>query len=246
LNEKKGKPLIIGHRGAYDVAPENTLKGFIKAIELGADYIEFDVHQTKDRALVLIHNVDILGRMGINTTIKQMNLKELKNLDFGEGEKIPELWELLELAKGRIKLLCEIKAQGIVEEVLNTLGDYKVIDSTIIQSFNIENLLKSREIEPSIELSALVPENDAYIPGWNERRKIIQEVIELGFTKIGSNFKNIDDQFISYCHTHNLKVFVYPLNTTITMKRFIKMNVDGIIVNSISKAKKALKQIYPE
>jgi hypothetical protein len=49
LNEKEKKVLLIAHRGASSVAPANTLKAFSKAIELGADYIEFDIHQTKDR-----------------------------------------------------------------------------------------------------------------------------------------------------------------------------------------------------
>lgn len=90
MNENKSQPLIIGHRGAYDEAPENTLKGFKKAIELGADYIEFDVHQSQDGALVVIHDNDILRRMGYNNSIDQMTLKELQKLDLGEGERAPD------------------------------------------------------------------------------------------------------------------------------------------------------------
>ncbi|TKJ21583.1 MAG: hypothetical protein CEE43_09155 [Promethearchaeota archaeon Loki_b32] len=97
MNESKSQPLIIGHRGAYDEAPENTLKGFKKAIELGADYLEFDVHQSKDGALVVIHDIDILRRMGIDNSIVQLTLRELQELDLGEGERVPELWEVLEL-----------------------------------------------------------------------------------------------------------------------------------------------------
>jgi len=174
MNVNRKQPLIIGHRGAYDVAPENTLKGFKKAIELGADYIEFDVHQTQDGALVIIHNIDILRRMGYNTTIEQMTLKELKKLDFGEGEKIPELWKLIDIAKGKIKLLCEVKTLGISEKVINLLKKKNVLDSTIIQSFNREELLEARKIDPSIELAAIVPRNDEYFPEWEKRKKIVQ------------------------------------------------------------------------
>ena len=241
MNEKKVQTLIIGHRGAYDVAPENTLKGFKKAIELGADYIEFDVHQTKDGALVIIHNIDILRRMGYKSTIKQMTLKELKKLDLGEGERIPELWEIVEMAKGKIKLLCEIKAQGISKEVINLLRRENLVDSTIIQSFDIEELLEARKIEPLIELAPIVPKNEEYIIEWEERKKLIQGVLDLGFTNIVIRYKNVDDLFLSYCQKNNLKVFVYTFNTKKTMKQFITMGVDGIIVNSISKAKKALR-----
>ena len=244
MNVNRKQPLIIGHRGAYDVAPENTLKGFKKAIELGADYIEFDVHQTQDGALVIIHNIDILRRMGYNTTIEQMTLKELKKLDFGEGEKIPELWKLIDIAKGKIKLLCEVKTLGISEKVINLLKKKNVLDSTIIQSFNIEELLEARKIDPSIELAAIVPRNDEYFPEWEKRKKIVQNIIDLKFTNIATQHKNVDDLFISYCHKNGLKVFVYTLNTKKRMKKYINMVVDGIIVNSISKAKEILKHPF--
>lgn len=100
MDEKADHPLIIGHRGSYDEAPENTLKGFKKAIELGADYIEFDVHESKDGALVIIHNIDILRRMGYNSTIEQMTLGEFKQLNLGDDERIPELGDVINIAKG--------------------------------------------------------------------------------------------------------------------------------------------------
>ncbi|MFX1595852.1 MAG: glycerophosphodiester phosphodiesterase [Promethearchaeota archaeon] len=242
MSQKINKTFIIGHRGAYSEAPENTLKGFKKAIELGADFIEFDVHQSQDGALVVIHNVDILRRMGINRSINQMKLEELQKLDLGEGERVPELWEVIKLAKGKIKLLCEIKAKGITEKIINLLRDEEVIDSTIIQSFLIDVLLKVRKIEPQLKLAAIVPFNENYIPEWNKRKQLIQDVIFLNFPIIVTRFKNIDKEFLEYSHEHNLKVFAYTFNTKKTMKRFIEMGVDGIIVNSISKAIKIFAQ----
>ncbi len=236
MNEIERYPLIIGHRGAYDEAPENTLKGFKKAIELGADYIEFDVHESQDGALVVIHNFDIIKRMGINRPIEQMTLKELQKLDIGEGERIPELWEVLNLAKGKIKLLCEIKAKGISEKVIKLLRDEKLINSTIIQSFLIDQLLEVKKIEPYLELAAIVPFDEDYIPEWDKRKKLIQDVIALDFPIIVTRHKNVDKNFIEYSHKHKLKVFAYTINTKKIMKRFIEMGVDGIIVNSISKA----------
>ena len=130
--------------------------------------------------------------------------------------------------------------------MLSLLQEEHLIDSTIIQSFFIEELLEVRKIEPSIELAALVPKNEKYLLEWEKRKMMIQGVIDLGITNIVTRYKNVDDLFISYCHKKNLKVFVYPLNTKLTMKRFITMGVDGIIVNSISKAEKALQQIFSD
>ncbi|MFX1502485.1 MAG: glycerophosphodiester phosphodiesterase [Promethearchaeota archaeon] len=242
MSQKINKPLIIGHRGAYDEAPENSLKGFKKAIELGADCIEFDVHKSYDGALVVIHNVDILRRMGINRPINQMTLKELQKLDLGEGERVPELWEVLKIAKGKIKLLCEIKAKGISEKVINLFRDEKIINSTIIQSFLIDELLEVRNIEPHLELAAIVPIDEDYIPEWDKRKKMVQEVITFNFPIIVTRYKNVDKELIDYSHEHNLKVFAYTINTKRTMMRMTEMGVDAIIVNSISKAKKLFAQ----
>ena len=91
MNEKfKRKPWIIGHRGANSIAPENTLKAFQKAIDLGADCVEFDVHESKDGEVVIMHDPDIFRTTGQkhHGLIKDMTLEELRTLDCGEGEKI--------------------------------------------------------------------------------------------------------------------------------------------------------------
>lgn len=242
MNEKRSHPLIIGHRGAYNEAPENTLKGFKKAIELGADYIEFDVHQSQDGALVVIHDVDILRRMGYNNLIEQMTLKELQKLELGEGQRVPELWEVLRLAKGKVNFLCEIKAKGISEKVITLLRDEDVIDSTIIQSFFYKELLEVRRLESELELALIVPITEEYIPEWDKRKELIENVVKLNFPILVTRHKNIDEVFLHFSHKHNLKVFAYTINTKKTMERMVKMGVDGIIVNTISKAKKILKQ----
>jgi glycerophosphoryl diester phosphodiesterase len=246
MREKKKIPLVIGHRGAYDEAPENTLKGFKKAIDLGADYIEFDVHESKDGALVVIHGVDILRRMGIESTIAQMTLKELKNIKFEEGESIPEFKEVVKLAKGRINFLCEIKARGISEKVVNLLKEAKMLDSTIFQSFHIDYLLSVRKIDPNISLGCIVPITEEFIPEWDKRKELIKNVVALDFPYIVTRYKNVDLEFVKFAHNHNLQVLAYPINTKKTMRRCIDLGVDGLIVNSISKARKVLHQLNLE
>jgi glycerophosphoryl diester phosphodiesterase len=92
-------PLIIGHRGAKGIAPENSLSGFKKAVELGIDGIELDVHLTKDRKLIVIHDMDLQRLAGLKIPIKQLTFKELKEYDISKFfiknqekimEKLPE------------------------------------------------------------------------------------------------------------------------------------------------------------
>ena len=92
-------PLIIGHRGAKGIAPENSLSGFKKAVELGIDGIELDVHLTKDGKLIVIHDMDLQRLAGLKIPIKQLTFKELKEYDISNFftksqekimEKLPE------------------------------------------------------------------------------------------------------------------------------------------------------------
>ena len=76
--------LIIGHRGAKGIAPENSLSGFKKAIELGIDGVELDVHLTKDEELVVIHDMDLKRFSGLKIPIKQLTLEELKKYNISE------------------------------------------------------------------------------------------------------------------------------------------------------------------
>jgi len=92
-------PLIIGHRGAKGIAPENSLYGFKKAVELGIDGVELDVHLTKDGKLIVIHDMDLKRLTGLRIPIKQLTFKELKEYDISKFfiknqekimEKLPE------------------------------------------------------------------------------------------------------------------------------------------------------------
>ena len=92
-------PLIIGHRGVKGIAPENSLSGFKKAVELGIDGIELDVHLTKDGKLAVIHDMDLKRLSGLKIPIKQFTFEELKKYDISELftknqeknlEKLPE------------------------------------------------------------------------------------------------------------------------------------------------------------
>lgn len=92
-------PLVIGHRGAKGIAPENSLSGFKKAVELGIDGVELDVHLTKDGKLVVIHDMDLKRLTRLKIPIRQLTFKELKKYDISEPfhknqekimEKLPE------------------------------------------------------------------------------------------------------------------------------------------------------------
>ena len=241
MSAKKRNLLIIGHRGAYKYPPENSLKSFQKAIELGADYTEFDVQQSKDGEIVIMHDEDTYRTTGCKGLIKNLTLKELKELDCGQGQKIPTLSELINIALGKIGLFCEIKAKGFEKKLVEILTANQLLESTIIDSFYIEELLKIQELEPTLKLGLVVPIDESFVPEWDQRKEMIDSVINKNFYCIITRFKNVDQKFINYSHDNSLKVIVYPVNSKMIMKRFVKMGVDGMIVNDILRAKKELQ-----
>ncbi|MFX1312096.1 MAG: glycerophosphodiester phosphodiesterase, partial [Promethearchaeota archaeon] len=239
--------LIIAHRGASSLAPENTLKAFQKAIDLKADYIEFDVFESIDGELVITHDSDVSRITGHTGFVEKMTLKELRELDFGEGEKIPIFQDVIDLTKNEINLLIELKSKNIGEKIVRILRDIDLIDNTIISSFIFKELIKIKKLEPKLQFASLIPyEGTLYgnqkWQNWYIKRKAIDEASKNKFTFIHPFFFLVDDQFIEYAHQKNLKINVWTVDLKLKIKNLIKKGVDGIITNNVPIAKKVLKR----
>jgi len=244
LNEKhKSKVLIIGHRGANNIAPENTLKSFQKAIELGADCIEFDVHESKDGKIVVMHDEDIFRTTGqkYHALIKDMTLEDLKELDCGESEKILTFNELIDLTKGKIGLNCEIKAEGIAKKIVDIIKEADIIETTIVSSFKHQELFEIQKLEPKIKLASLEPAGSGRLSHWENKEAMINKAVKNKFYAINPLYKLVDRKFIEYAHKHNLKVFPWTVDSGIALKKLINMGPDGIITNNIFRLKEILK-----
>ena len=231
--------IIIGHRGANNVAPENTIKSFQKAIELGADYIEFDNRLSKDNEIVVMHDGNTLRTTGHDGKIREMTLKELKSLDCGEGEKIPTLHEVIETTKGKIGLQIEVCAAGMAEQLVSIIMENDLIESSIISSFQYKELLNIQKLEPNLKLAFLWLE---VIVSPEMIKKFTQKAIRKNFYAVHPFYKYIDDEYITFVHKNNLKINVWTVNIKAAMKKLIKMGVDGLITDNIQAAKEVLNR----
>lgn len=237
----RNETIIIGHRGANKIAPENTLKSFRKAIELGADYVEFDVHLSKDDHIVIMHDKNTMRTTGHEGIISEMTLTELKELDCGEGERVPTLRELIDLAKGKIKLQCEIKAEGMASRVVDLLRDASLTETSIISSFDHEELLKVQELEPKLKIGALEPTGTGWVTDWILKKKMVSNAVENGFDAIHPFYKLVTQKLVDYAHDNNIMVNPWTVDSLNAMKTLFNYGVDGLITNDIKKAKKVLK-----
>ena len=162
---------IIAHRGASGCSPENTIPAFRKAIEIGSNGIELDVHLTKDDKIVVVHDFNIDRTSNGKGYVKDYTLNELKKFDFGSwyGEKfasvsIPTLEEVLELVKyynwnGLINI--EIKNgpifyPNIERKLIGIIRAYGLEENVIFSSFNHYSLKILKEIDPNIDRKSVV------------------------------------------------------------------------------------------
>jgi len=234
------KVLIFGHRGAVNLAPENTLKSFRKAIELQADFIEFDILETKDGKIVVCHDEEIFRLTGHHGFIRELTLEELKTFDFGEGEKIPTFEELIELTKGKINLNSEVIVKGIANKVIDIIKKYDIMDSIMVSSFKHQELLEFQKIDSTIKLAYLENNNYESSCTWKKKEQWIQFCIDNNFYAINPFYPLINQQFVDFAHNNNIKVFPYAVESAPAMRKLIKYGVDGIITDDILKAKTLL------
>ncbi len=231
--------LIIAHKGASSIAPPNTLKSFQKAIDLKADYIECDLHQSKDSEIVINHDAYVIDNTGKKNFIKEMELKEIRAIDVGEGENIPTLKELIGIAKENINLLCDVKAQYFSKALVELLSQENLVRTSIISSFIFNELLEVQKLESNLKLGLLI---SSEILSPKILKKYSQKAIDNNFYAVHPYFKSITKDFVKYIHEHNMLVNVWTVNEESDMKEVLKMGVDGIISDDIQLVKKVLNQ----
>ncbi|HEV2914492.1 MAG TPA: glycerophosphodiester phosphodiesterase family protein [Pyrinomonadaceae bacterium] len=169
-------PLVIGHRGASAVAPENTLAAFERAMTDGADGIEFDVRLARDRVPVVIHDAT-LRRTGLMVgEVASLASTELAVVDVGtwfnlrhpsRGQasyaeaRVPTLAQVLELFRERdatlyVEMKCELNdGRALAGMVAQQVRAHSLLDRVIVESFNHDSILEIKRIDSSIRTAAL-------------------------------------------------------------------------------------------
>ena len=225
---------IIAHRGFSDIAPENTLIAFQKAIESGADYFELDVHKTKDNVLVVIHDYSIDRTCSNNKKgkIAELNFAELQNVRVGysekfgdkyKTEKVPTLKESLQLAKGKIKVCIELKVVNIETQVVNLLSELEMVSDVIVFSFDYKTVKNIKILNSKIETLLLKD---------NATLKTLDSVKAISATSLGVGYNTkITKEFLTYAHKNNIKIFKWTVNSEQEMKELINLKIDGLITN---------------
>ncbi len=231
------KFMNIAHRGASSYAPENTFAAYDKALAMGVNHIELDVHLTRDGQIVVIHDDTVDRTTDGQGRVADFTLNELRALDAGswfspkyEGERIRSLGETLEHYKGRLYFHIEIKQReitgGLSRRTIDMVRGYGLTDSVTITSFSKEWLQEAAAYDSTLPKGWLVPTGRA---GWDD--SIIEQSKELGLTQVCPRADLTTPELVDRLHAEGFVVRCHGLYTEDLMRHAVDVGADGATVN---------------
>jgi glycerophosphoryl diester phosphodiesterase len=239
--------LVVAHRGGASLAPENTLGAFAKALEIGVDQLECDVHLSKDGELVIMHDPDLARTTDGNGFIYQMNYADIRKLNAAAKfktspwpyEPVPTLGEVLDLTKGKAQIQIEIKVEkiwgrytGIEQKVIDAVNARGMVDDVIIISFDFPTIVEIKALDPRFKTGALLSGTTLSQNSKTPHADFVAQVIrETGADYIMPSSAGVSDLLINAVHERGLKIGVWTVNSESEMRRMAEWGVDAITTN---------------
>ena len=246
INPKAKKMLFIAHRGESHDAPENTLKAFRLAWKRNTDGIELDVHMTADEKVVCIHDSHT-GRTGNKKlVVADETYERLRQVDVGDGERIPLLSEVLAEAPAGRLIYIEIKNSPKILPALQTLiknSPARLEDLRII-SFENNILKEAKKIFPEIEMYTVKElswnaEKNCFEPGAKKLLALQKEMRVDGFDLEACS--SINKNFLAALQKNKAKIIVWTVDDLDAAKKFKALGIDAITSNRAAYLKKNLE-----
>jgi len=220
---------ITAHRGASAVAPENSMAAFRAAMEAGATYAELDVQRTRDGAVVVVHDGDLLRLAGDPRKVGAMTAAEIGALDIGArhrppfpGEHPPTLEQVIDLVRGRMKLNVELKYNvpdpGLAAAVVEVLRRADFLDEAVITSLDYASLGQVRRLEPVLPTGHIVTAS-------------VGNVLKSEADFLSLNSAKASARLVRQAQRAGKQVHVWTVNDPEAMLRMIERGVDNIITD---------------
>ena len=229
---------VIAHRGASEGAPENTVKAFRQAVKQHVDGIEFDVRTTADGHLVVCHNRTIDATSNGFGAVRNMTFEELRQYDFGDGEKIPDICEALEACKGvkEIIIHVKVKARGdykdIVKGIIDTSKDVGVANNIVIGCFDPIAIIQAKKYDTSCKTAL-------FSSLWHSP----QYVKNIGADAFNPTTKRVNAELVQKFEKYGIKVNVWTVNDERDIENLMRRGVSGIITDIPQKARKMRRMV---
>lgn len=227
-----GKPedvKVFAHRGLAGTAAENSLGAFAAAFAAGADAVETDVQQTRDGALVLVHDADLARVAGVPRRVAEMTLAEVRAIRLpGSDPRVATLQELLRLADGRGFVLIEPKTYrgsrpGLVSGIVAAVRAEGAENRVLVQSFGLADLAEVARLAPEVPVGFLVAVPTGSVRG-------------LAVDFLSVERMRVSERLIGQARRAGRQLFVWNVGSEAEMRRLVELGVDGLIVDDVAAA----------
>ena len=244
--------LFAAHRGGSLLWPENSLLAFKNALALGADYIEFDVHLSKDGEVLVIHDASLDRTTTGRGPVRERTLAELRTVRLRDKdgavteEVIPTLDEVAALAAlAKRRMLLEIKLDerrqryaGIEEKVLAVLDRRGMTASTVVMAFERETWQRVRELRRDVAAGAL------YSPGTLRAASLtadraLADAAQAGVSLVGLHQALVGTETVATARKAGVMLGVWTVNEQDALRGFIEQKV-GVVITDRPDLAKAL------
>lgn len=207
--------LVISHRGAGALAPENTLEGIKAAALCRADYVELDVRLSRDGELVLMHDESVDRTTNGKGLVEELDLSELKALRV-RGQEIPTLEEALILAKKlNLGLVVEMKEEGLEELVAGALSGGNCIVTSYFHS-SLYEIKDISDLRTGIIIASL-PIKPVQLALWARADAIFP--------------KRVNPRLFKEAHQKGLSVYPWTVNTRDSASWLLRLGADGLVTD---------------
>jgi len=215
---------IIGHRGAPEHIPENTISSFKKAIELGVDMIEVDVRLTKDKKVIIMHDPTVNRTTDGKGYVKDMTLKQIKKLKTKNNEKVPTLKETIKLLKKKkCGINIHIKEYNTTDKVIKIIKKNKFQKKTIISSLIEKSLARTKKLAPKIKTALLISK---------PKIRYINIGKRLDCYALHPLYHILTKRLVMRAHKNGFKVNVWTIKNKLqAFKSKLYYNIDGLITD---------------
>jgi glycerophosphoryl diester phosphodiesterase len=243
--------LFAAHRGGSLLWPENSLLAFRNALALGADFIELDVHLSKDGEVVVIHDPTLERTTTGSGPVKARTAAELKAVRLKDrtgtvtAETVPTLDEAAAVAAGAgRRLLLEVKVDpsrarypGIEEKVLSILDRHGMAASTVVMAFEAPTWRRVRELRPDVATCALY---SARTLASSTLSAELETLRSAGVGFIGVEHTAVDSAAVAQARAAGIGIGAWTVNDAAGMKRLIDAGVGIVITDRPDLAKSLL------
>jgi glycerophosphoryl diester phosphodiesterase len=245
-------PLILGHRGASAVAPENTLAAFSRAIADGADGIEFDVQLSRDHVPVVIHDASLRRTALIDRRVSELTSTELQAMDVGSwfdqraqspgesysGEKLPTLVEVFRLFSSKsgvlyIEMKCEAnEGTALAATVAKGVEESRMVDRVVVASFDLSAIAEIKKISAAIRTAALFEPKLSRPISTVRRLRMVDVACDNGADEIALHYTLAAPRVIEKAKREELEVVLWTVDDTHWISRARLLGIKALISNN--------------